>query len=301
MAERRPGIFGLRKNGVEFPADAAVSKLNVGGRWLFTVVLRDITEQRRIEHEEEFLAEVGALFAASLDSKETLANVAHAAMRELADLCVIEFTDEGGELRRLEVTTSDPTKVGIAEALKRLPLDRNRPHLSRAILQTKQSQMLPEVFPETLQAIAQSEEHRRLLEAIAPTSMMGVPLMVRAQLLGALVVASCRPERRYSATDLHLLEEVGRRAALALENARLYRIAERAIQARDDMLGIVAHDIRNPLDTIRMQATLLQRGGAEQGRIERAAIRINRLIDDLLDVTRMEAGRLTIEAAPFSG
>ena len=118
---------------------------------------------------------------------------------------------------------------------------------------------------------------------------------VRDQLLGALVVASCRPERRYSAADLRLLEEVGRRAALALENARLYRIAERAIEARDDMLGIVAHDLRNPLDTIRMQATLLQRGGDEQGRIERAAIRINRLIDDLLDMTRMEAGRLTID------
>ena len=296
MGERRPEMFGVRKNGEEFPADAAVSKLNLGGAWLFTVVLRDITEQKRIEHEEEFLAEVGALFASSLDSQQTLANVAQVAMREIADFCVIDFTDERDELRRLEVTTRDPTKAGIAEALKRLPLDRTRPHLSRAILQTKQSQLLPTVFPETLQTITQSEEHRRLLEAIAPTSIMGVPLIVRAQLLGALVVASCRPERRYSATDLRLLEEVGRRAALALENARLYRTAERAIQARDDMLGIVAHDLRNPLDTIRMQATLLRQHGAERGRIERAAIRINRLIDDLLDVTRMEAGRLTIEA-----
>lgn len=297
-AERRPGIFGLRKNGEEFPADAAVSKLNVGGAWLFTVVLRDITEQKRIEHEEEFLAEVGALFAASLDSQQTLANVAQVAMREFADFCVIDFTDERGELRGLEVTTSDPAKSGIAEALKRLALDRTRPHPSWAILQTKQSQLLTEVLPETLQTITQSEEHQQLLEAIAPTSIMGVPLIVRTQLLGALVVASCRPERRYSATDLRLLEEVGRRAALALENARLYRTAERAIQARDDMLGIVAHDLRNPLNTIRMQATLLRQQGAEPNRIERAAIRINRLIDDLLDLTRMEAGRLTIEALP---
>lgn len=98
MAERRPGILGLRKNGEEFPADAAVSKLNVGGRWLFTVVLRDITEQKRIEHEEKFLAEVGALFATSLGSRKTLANIAHVAMREFADFCVIDFTDERGEL-----------------------------------------------------------------------------------------------------------------------------------------------------------------------------------------------------------
>jgi signal transduction histidine kinase len=97
---------------------------------------------------------------------------------------------------------------------------------------------------------------------------------------------------------LRLLEEVGRRAALALENARLYRAAERAIQARDDVLGVVAHDIRNPLSTIIMQVTLMRRSEAQPERIERAATRITRLIQDLLDVTHMEAGRLSIEPAP---
>jgi PAS domain S-box-containing protein len=100
MGDPRPGIFRLRKNGQEFPAEAAVSKLNVGGAWLFTVVLRDITERKRIEHEEEFLAEVGAIFATTLDSKKTLANVARVAMREFADFCLIEFADEQGKIRR---------------------------------------------------------------------------------------------------------------------------------------------------------------------------------------------------------
>jgi signal transduction histidine kinase len=196
-----------------------------------------------------------------------------------------------------QVASSDPAKAGIAEALLRLPLDRSRPHLSYVILQSEGSQIISDVSPETIRALAQSDEHLRLLEAIAPTSMMGVPLNVHGRLLGALVVPSCRAGRRYANTDLRLLEEVGRRAALALENARLYRAAERAIQARDDMLGVVAHDIRNPLNTILMQVMLIQRSEAQPERIERAASRINRLIQDLLDVTHMEARGLSIEAA----
>ncbi|HET9106273.1 MAG TPA: PAS domain-containing sensor histidine kinase [Steroidobacteraceae bacterium] len=297
MGEHRPEIIGLRKNGEEFPAEAAVSKLNAEGAWLFTVVLRDITEQKRIEREQVFLGEIGAIFATSLDSQRTLTNIARVVLREFADFCLIEFADEHGDVRQLEVGTSDPDKAGIAEALKRLPVDRGRPHLSRAILQSKEPQLTAEVTSPTIRAIAQNDEYRRLLEAIAPTSMMGVPLTVHGRLLGALVVASCRHERRYAAADLHLLEEVARRAALALENARLYHAAQQAVQARDQVLGIVAHDLRNPLDTIVMQAMLLRRRGGEPERIERAASRINRLIQDLLDVTRIEAGRLSIDPA----
>jgi PAS domain S-box-containing protein len=304
MGDRGRAFFGLRKSGEEFPADASISKLSLGGAWLFTVALRDITEQKRIEHEEQFLAEVGDILATTLDAQKTLTNVALLAMREFADFCVVEFVDEQGKLLLLEVVTSDPAKAGIAEALKRCSLDRNCPHLSSTILEPKKPQMVAEVSPETIRVVAQSEEHRRLWEAIAPTSMMGVPLIVHDRVLGALVVASCRPERRYGAADLRLLEKVGRRAVLALESARLHRATERAVQARDDVLRIVAHDLRNPLTTILAAARLaLPRGDAERGRrrpaemIERAAKRMDRLIQDLLDVTRMEAGRLSIESA----
>jgi len=304
-AGRRRTFLGVRKSGEEFPAEVAISKLSDAGAWVFTAHVRDITEQMRIEHEELFLAEVGALLSATLDSRKTLASVAQLALREFGDFCVIEFADEQGEFRRMEVATSDPAKAGIAEALKSFPLDRGRPHLASAILQSKQPQIVAEVSAETIKTVTQSEAHRRLLETIAPTSMMGVPLFVSGQLLGALVVASCRPGRQYGAADLRLLEEVGRRAALALENSRLHHATERVVQARDDVLGIVAHDLRNPLNMIFMQAALLQPPGAEEGtpqsrageRIAGAAARMKRLIEDLLDVTRLEAGRLSIEPA----
>jgi signal transduction histidine kinase len=119
--------------------------------------------------------------------------------------------------------------------------------------------------------------------------------------LGAVVLVSST--REYGPANLRMAEEFALRAALSIDNARLYRAAERAVQVRDDVLGVVAHDLRNPLGTILMQAALLRRRESELGpstrkpseAIERAAKRMNDLIQDLLDVTRMEAGRLSIE------
>ncbi|MEO8061825.1 MAG: ATP-binding protein [Pseudomonadota bacterium] len=297
MADSRPGIFGLRKNGQEFPAEEAISKLNVGTGWLFTLFLRDITEQKRVDHEEQFLAAVGAILATTLDTRQLLHNIARVALAEFGDFCAIEFVDERGDLRRISVTTSDPAKKQFAEALQNFPVDRTRPHMSSSIVLTKQSRVTAEVTPELIASIAQSPEHRRLIDAIAPTTMMGVPLLVRDRLLGTLMVASCHVGMHFSGNDLRLLEQLGWRAALALENARLYRSAQGALQARDEVLGIVAHDLRTPLATILGQALLLRRSGVDAASIERAARRMERLIRDLLDVSSIEAGHLSISFA----
>ena len=305
MGARAPQILGRRKNGEEFPIDASISKLHIEGAWLFTVILRDITEAKRVEHEKAFLAEVSAVLGSTLDNEQTIDNVARLALRELSDFCVIEFADEQGELRRLQVVASDPEKAETALALKQLSLDRTRPHLCSAVLAANQAQLVAEVTPEVLRTIAQSEAHLCLFQALGLHSLMGVPLRVGGQLLGALVVGSCQSERRYDAADLTLLAELGERAALALESARLYRVAQRAIRVRDDVLGVVAHDLRNPLGSILMQATLFRRKEAGPERrarkpgevIERAARRMNRLIQDLLDITSLDAGHLAIDCA----
>ncbi len=302
IEQARRAIVGLRKNGEEFPADAAVSRLHDGGEWINTIVLRDITEQKRVEYEELFLAEVGTVLADTLDFGNTLTSVARLALRDNADFCTIDFVNELGEFRRVKAAGADPAKAAIYEALERFPFDRSRPLLSWQILQSKEPQMLADISADAIKELAQDEEHLRLLEALAPTSIMGVPLIAHGRLLGALMVASCRPGRCYRAGDLRLLAELGQRAALALENARLYRITQRALKTRDDVLGVVAHDLRNPLGTIVLQASLLQRLEADLGprarqlgdTIERAARRMNRLVQDLLDTTRMETGSLAI-------
>jgi signal transduction histidine kinase len=158
---------------------------------------------------------------------------------------------------------------------------------------------------EMVRSLAQDQEHLRLLLALDPKSLLSVPLVARGELLGALTLVSTRASRIFGPSDLRLAGELAHRASLALENTRLYRVATRAIQLRDEVLGIVAHDLRNPLGAIVMQTALMRRregeidprSRASAETIERAAKRMSRLIEDLLDVRRMEAGRLAVDRA----
>jgi hypothetical protein len=100
MSKRAVAIVGLRKDGEEFPADAVISKLDVGGNRIMTVALRDITDQKRIEHEQRFLADVGAVLTSTLDYENTLRNIAQLALRDLADFCIIDTVQEGGKAAR---------------------------------------------------------------------------------------------------------------------------------------------------------------------------------------------------------
>ena len=107
MGQRETAIFGLRKNGEEFPADAAISKLDVGGKRMMTVALRDITDQKRIENEQRFLADVGAVLTSTLDYEDTLRNIAQLAVRDLADFCIVDVVEEDGKPARLKVMSRD--------------------------------------------------------------------------------------------------------------------------------------------------------------------------------------------------
>jgi PAS domain S-box-containing protein len=306
MGPRSRLTVGLRKSGEEFPADATISKLEVGGTRILTVALRDITEQRRNENEQEFLAEASSVLASTLEYEETLTNVARLAVRHLADFCLVDIVEEDGAVRRLKVVSRDPSQGGLCTLLEKMPLDRERHHLARSALETRQPVLMQGLRAETIASLAQSEEHLRVLRAIDPKSIMATPLLVHGKLMGVLTFVSSTPSRPYQPRHLRVAEELGRRAALSIENARLYRAARRAIQSRDDVLGVVAHDLRNPLNSIVMQAELIHRQCPQPeqlsrewaGGIKRAAQRMNRLIQDLLDVTQIDSGTLSLQRVP---
>lgn len=308
MGERTTKILGLRKSGEEFPADAAISKLDVEGTRILTVALRDVTEQQRVENEQRFLAEVGSVLASTLDYEETPKRIAWLLVADLADVCIVETVEGAAQVRRAVVAHRDPSKAPTARNLQQVQLDPQRPYLGSAAIDTKRPLLISNVTPEYLESITQSDEHRKALSDLGAQSMMALPLLTHGRVAGSMVLIRTTTIPRYTQEDVSFAEEVALRAAFAVENARLYQAAQRAIEARDDVLGIVAHDLRSPLGTILMQADLLGRRGTEPERrsrkpantIQRAATRMNRLIEDLLDVTRMEAGGLSIEQARMS-
>jgi PAS domain S-box-containing protein len=295
----------VRKGGAVIPVEVSTNILP-GGRW--QAYVRDISDRKRIEEEQRLLAEAGSLLASSLDYEQTLANLGQLMVRRLADWCIIDVIEDDSRPRRLKVVASHAEREALSVRLEQLRIDRRLPHLAKSVIDTGEPFLIGTVTPERLESFAQSEEHLRILRGIDPRSIMGVPLRTRGQLTGVLILMSADPARAYGAADLRAAEALAERASLAIENGRLYQTALRATQFRDEVLGVVAHDLRNPVAAIMMQAALLKRRAPAPDRrdpkplesILRASRRMNRLIGDLLDVTLIEAGRLSVERARVS-
>ena len=292
--------------GVRILHTKKVPILDAAGNPIYLLgISDDITERKRAEKEQQFLAEAGAVLGASLDYEQTLATVAQLVVRDFADWCIVEIRAEDQQRRRLKVVSADPAQAALCAYLEQVPVDGDRPHLLRSVIEMRKPVLIEHVSAEHLESLRRGRSTFERFEPSIPCRSWRCRSWRHGELLGTLAFISSTPSRLYGERDLRLAEALVDRTAVAIENARLYRAAVQATQLRDQVLGVVAHDLRNPLSAIMMQATALQRRGPDPERrsqtpreiIHRAAKRMLRLIQDLLDVARMEQGALSIKRA----
>lgn len=199
------------------------------------VVAEEITERKRIEERYRLFNQASEVLSSSLDYELTLTRVTQLAVPALADWCVVDITDDEGALHRLAITHADADKQRAAEALKQhYPVIRpDAEHTLMRVLRTGKTWFDPAITEERFVAQARDADHLRLLRELGFQSEIVVPLAARGKLLGGLTFVYGHSSRRHTAADVELIEVLARRAALAIDNARLYRDAQLARQEAD--------------------------------------------------------------------
>ncbi|HEU4494329.1 MAG TPA: PAS domain S-box protein [Rubrobacteraceae bacterium] len=194
---------------------------------------RDVTDQKRAEEMQGFLAEASDVLSSSLDYRETLSSVARLAVPTLADWCAVDVLAENGSAERLAVEHPDPRKVALAYKLQeQYPPDPDAPRGLNQVLRTGEPDMMSEIPEEILEQAARDEQHREIIRELGLRSYMVVPLVARGRTLGAITFVTAESGRRYGEADLELATQLAHRAALAVDNARLYEESQREIAER---------------------------------------------------------------------
>jgi PAS domain S-box-containing protein len=264
-----------------------------------------------------FLAEASARLASSLDYGTTLQQVAQAVVPRLADWVTLNLLDEHGDLRAVASGHTNLARERLAQHMRELyprsPEQPSSPVLD--VLREGKPRFIPEVNLEVLRSISRDEEHFQLWQALAPRSVIIVPLPGQRGVLGTLsLISTSDSERRYTQADVALAEDLARRAALAVENAQLYaqaqtaiRTAEDAVRAREEFLSVAAHELKTPVTSLRGFAQLTLRALEQDRELDRDRLRhalmvvdqqsdkLRRLVAQLLDISRIQSGRLQLE------
>ena len=259
--------------------------------------------RKRLEEQEKdaasrTLAKLADVLASTLDYETTLTHLVELIAEDLGDFAVLYVSGADGVAHRVRAAIRDPSTAWYSQLVLDLRADVTPDHPVFKVIATKRPLVML-MTPAVVISLAHSPEHEIALSMLNLRSMMVVPLTIGDRCLGALLLKSS--SRLYGASDLRLAAEVGRRTALLIENASLHQTAQQAIRARDQMLSVVAHDLRNPLTTILLETCILAIENQDTEQVQQAAALIQdaaklmkRFIDDLLDVTRIETGRLSI-------
>jgi PAS domain S-box-containing protein len=312
MGERRE-IWALAKGGREFPAEASISKIDAPGGRLYTVVLRDVTARHRAAAAERLLAAAGAALAQSLDLGDTARAAAAAGVPALADAAVAVLAAGPGAPASTAASPHDDADV--ASLLAALAAEAAgggalwcgvAPPVGAATAPESAGAVgvAADDAPAWIARHAATPVVRALALALRPRGLLVEPSRAPGGAGGAeltwFVLADRAPP---DDADLALAASLAGRVVLAATAARLYGDARRAVRARDEVLAVVSHDLRNPLSTVAMCAAALDRAadaGVREvaGTVRQAVQWMQAIIDDLLEAARLESGPTALERAP---
>lgn len=272
-------------------------------------VVTDISQRKRTENQLRFLAEISTVLASSLEYETTLQNVAQLAVPALADCCSVDILEDDGLLHPLAWASSPYLLSDTAQQDYAAAIGQSQQSLLYRVVHTGEPLSIT-AMPSDHALFAEATPLAQWLQAQQCCGLLGLPLLVREQVIGVMVFVLLHHERSYTDADVALATELTRRAAVAIDNARLYADAQRALQVRDQFLSIASHELKTPITTLMGYTQLLIRRARHNQHTEprdlRAiqsindqAGRLHRLILSLLDLSRLQVGQLSIEQAPL--
>lgn len=278
------------------------------------LVFRDVTAKKREEARRLLLEDATRALAESLDYEVTLTRVARLAVPLLADWCAVDILEDGHDgPRSLAVAHVDPDKVELARALgKKYPRAPDAPSGVPNVLRTGASELYPTISDELIAADDTDPDRLRAVLDLGLRSVMIVPLGARGGTVGAMTFAWAESGHHYTTDDLAFAEELARRCSVAIENARLYAAeqharnnADVANRAKDEFLAMVSHELRTPLNAIMGWAKMMSSAALDEAKraraietIDRNAVAMAQLIEDLLDISRIISGKMRLEIQP---
>ncbi|MEH2330276.1 PAS domain S-box protein [Nostoc sp.] len=228
----------IRKDGSRLPVLAGGSHFEgTVDRGAFFVL--DITERKQAEERLRYIAQISSVLSTSLDYEQTLQQIAKISVPQLADWCSVDILNEDGSIRRLPIAHVDPSKAELAHKLQEYVTDYKGASAITRVLQTGQSELISEVSDSLLVATTQNQEHLELVRQLGMKSVMIVPLIAKGRILGCITFINTRSDHRYDRTDLTLATDITHRAALAVENAQLYRNIHQALVHYAESLSLL--------------------------------------------------------------
>lgn len=278
---------------------------------LVVTIFKDFTEHKQAEDSVKFLDAANNILSSSLDYEATLQNLADLVVPKLADWCAIHIIEEEGKApRSIALAHPDPNKIEWAKKLgEKYPPDWNAPNGVAKALRSGRAELISEISDQNLVDSAIDEEHLQLLRGLEMNSVMIIPLVSRGRSFAVITMIRTLTGKKYNSKDLLFAEELARRAAAAIDNALLFKNVQKAVRARDEFLSIASHELKTPLTSLSLQIQMTKQNiNVSEGKTptaekltkifeasDKQVSRLNRLVEDLLDVSRIQSGNLSFE------